>query len=105
MHILLPSHQKGYKVVGIDARPQPIELAKRLKYPPDLLLQTDQVKAQDALPKIRALDPEKPFQGLDAAILLADPQESIDYAVALLARHGLLVLVSQPAEGIKLQFV
>jgi hypothetical protein len=40
-----------------------------------------------------------------AAILLADPQDSFDYAVKLLARHGLLVLISQPAEGITLNFM
>jgi hypothetical protein len=40
-----------------------------------------------------------------AAILLADPQDSFDYATKLLARHGLLVLISQPAEGITLSFM
>lgn len=40
-----------------------------------------------------------------AAILLADPQDSFDYAIKLLARHGLLVLISQPAEGITLSFM
>lgn len=40
-----------------------------------------------------------------AAILLADPQESVDYAVALLARHGLIVAVSQPQAGFTFQFV
>lgn len=40
-----------------------------------------------------------------AVILLADPQESVDYAVALTARHGLVVLVSQPEPGITLQFM
>lgn len=41
---------------------------------------------------------------LTACILLADPQESFDYAVELTARHGLLVLVSQPQTGIKMNF-
>lgn len=40
-----------------------------------------------------------------AVILLADPQSSFDYAVALTARHGLVVLVSQPEKGINLQFL
>jgi hypothetical protein len=40
-----------------------------------------------------------------AAILLADPQDSFDYAIKLLARHGLLVLISQPAEGINISFM
>ncbi|KAK9899837.1 alcohol dehydrogenase [Cystobasidium minutum MCA 4210] len=94
----------GYKVVGIDARPEPIDLAKSLKYPPDLVLDATKIKAEDALPKVKELDPTKPFEGLDAVILLADPQSSFDYAVALTARHGLVVLVSQPEKGINLQF-
>jgi len=96
---------KGYKVVGIDARKEPIELAGQLKYPPDLLLNATEIKAEDALKKVAELDKEKPFEGLDAAILLADPQESVNYAVALTARHGLVVAVSQPQAGFTFQFV
>jgi hypothetical protein len=120
---VLTSFIQGYKVVGIDARKEPIELAGQLKYPPDLLLNATEIKAEDALKKVAELDKEKPFEGLDgelpcsayyaqpaercdlAAILLADPQESVDYAVALTARHGLVVAVSQPQAGFTFQFV
>ncbi|KAL7009284.1 hypothetical protein EMMF5_000914 [Cystobasidiomycetes sp. EMM_F5] len=94
----------SYKVVGVDARKEPVELATRLQYPPDLVLNSKEVDAETAREKVVKLDEQKPFHGLDAAILLADPQESIDYAVKLLARHGLLVLVSQPQSGIHLDF-
>lgn len=59
---------QGYKVVGIDARPEPIELAKSLKYPPDLVLDVTKIKAEDALPKVKELDPQKPFEGLDGKL-------------------------------------
>jgi hypothetical protein len=113
--------------VGLDARPEPIDLARSLKYPPDLAIDVTKIKAEDALAKVKELDPEKPFEGVDgmdftladlwpagvaltsfrctAVILLADPQESVDYAVKLTARHGLVVLVSQPAAGVTLQFL
>ncbi|CAD6566930.1 MAG: hypothetical protein CYPHOPRED_001274 [Cyphobasidiales sp. Tagirdzhanova-0007] len=94
----------GYKVVGIDARPEPVELAKSLTYPPDLTLMATETKVEDAMKQIKQLDSQKAFEGLDAVILLADPQESFDYAKELVARHGLLVLVSQPQEGIRLHF-
>lgn len=61
----LQSRLQGYKVVGIDARPEPIDLAKSLKYPPDLVLDATKIKTEDALPKVKELDPEKPFEGLD----------------------------------------
>lgn len=59
---------KGYKVVGIDARPEPIELAKQLKYPPDLLLNAGETKAEDARKKVAELDKEKPFDGVDGKL-------------------------------------
>ena len=123
---------QGYKVVGIDARTEPIELTKSLKYPPDLVLNSKETSADKAREQVKALDPEKPFEGLDgeflcpsralfrlqgayarfchltrlvATILLADPQESVDYGVAVTARHGTVVAVSQPAKGFTFQFV
>jgi len=96
---------KGYKVVGVDARKEPVELAKSLKYPPDLTILTTETSAEDALKAVAKLDSQKPFEGLDAAILLADPQGSVDYAVKITARHGLVVAVSQPQEGFRFQFV
>lgn len=62
---VLTSLIQGYKVVGIDARKEPIELAGQLKYPPDLLLNATEIKAEDALKKVAELDKEKPFEGLD----------------------------------------
>lgn len=131
---LPPSHRpgfaaQGYKVVGIDARKEPIELTKSLKYAPDLVLNSKETSADKAKEQVKALDPEKPFEGLDgesegsrscrreaflspsrvtsvtATVLLADPQESVDYGVALTARHGTVVAVSQPAKGFTFQFV
>ena len=54
--------------MGIDARTEPIDLAKSLKYPPDLTLLTTEIQVEDALNAIRQLDPEKSFEGLDSKI-------------------------------------
>lgn len=58
----------GYKVVGVDARKEPIELTKSLKYPPDLVLHAQETKAEEALKQIKDLAPEKAFEGLDGAL-------------------------------------
>lgn len=56
---------QGYKVVGLDARQEPIDLAKSLKYPPDLVLDVTKAKPEDCMPQVKALDPEKAFEGFD----------------------------------------
>lgn len=54
-------------MVGIDARKEPIDLAKQLKYPPDLVLNSTESKAEDTRKQVAELDPKKPFEGLDGA--------------------------------------
>lgn len=73
---------QGYKVVGIDARKEPVDLAKTLKYPPDLTILATETKADDASQQIRQLDSKKPFEGLDgpfASFRLAQTRLDIDH--------------------------
>lgn len=111
---MLTVHQ-GLKVVGIDARKEPIELAKQLKEElrPDLILDASQTSAEDAMKEIKKLRPSDYFgwDGCDgpslvalsrclltlpAVLLTADPLAAQRYALDVTRVHGKFVLVSQP---------
>ncbi|WVF65585.1 hypothetical protein IAT40_000315 [Kwoniella sp. CBS 6097] len=95
----------GYKVVGIDARPEPIELVKSFKLAPDLIIDASKTSAEDAVKQIVKLRPEgyKGWDGADVTIPTADPVSSQTFAAAITRRHGHLILVAQPPE-IKFDF-
>ena len=40
-----------------------------MKYPPDLVLNSKETSADKAKEQVKALDPEKPFEGLDGESL------------------------------------
>lgn len=102
----------GYVVVGVDARDEPIELAKSLKLAPHLCLDARE-GVESATKAIAALNPEKPFPGkeihtigfpntsklthgtlgLDACIVATDWIPSFQYGLDILTRHGTLIVV------------
>ncbi|WVQ93247.1 hypothetical protein IAU59_000313 [Kwoniella sp. CBS 9459] len=90
----------GYKVVGIDARPEPIELVKSFKLAPDLVIDASKTSAEDAMKEIVKLRPEgyKGWDGADVTIPTADPVSSQTFAASITRRHGHLILVAQPPE-------
>jgi hypothetical protein len=59
------SDNQGYKVVAIDNRPEPIALAKALKYPPDIILNSVVTSADAAVQAVDSIKGDKPFPGLD----------------------------------------
>ncbi|GFZ49271.1 hypothetical protein JCM24511_07390 [Saitozyma sp. JCM 24511] len=109
----------GLKVVGVDARPYPIELARDLRFAPDLLInasETSPAEARKAILDMRGpeyLPFAEPFNGVDgecplafrsqkmahpatATILTADPAAAQQYGVEITRRHGTFVVVAQP---------
>lgn len=105
------SQALGYKTVGVDSRPEPVELAQSLARSNSngeassdyLVLQTSTPQAE-ALEKIKAMDPEKDWVGLDAVVVATDAQDSFSYATSLLRSHGTFVLVGQPEKGVTFQY-
>jgi hypothetical protein len=53
-------------VVGVDARPEPIEMTRKFKLAPDLLLDATKTNAEDAVKEIVKLRP-KDYDGWDGA--------------------------------------
>lgn len=102
------SQAMGFKTVGFDSRPEPVELAKTFKKassgPADYLVFTADTPQEQALEQIQAMEPEKEWAGLDAVVLCTDAQESFAYATSLLRNHGTFVLVGAPEQGITFQY-
>ncbi|WWC91252.1 uncharacterized protein L201_006195 [Kwoniella dendrophila CBS 6074] len=77
----------GLKVVAIDVRPEPIELVNSFELKPDLIINR-----------------YEGWEGVDVTLLVADPPASHSYGAAITRKHGTLILVSGPLQGIKLEF-
>lgn len=67
----------GYIVVGVDARDEPIDLAKGLKLAPDLVLDARD-GVESAAEKIAALNPDKPYPG-KALLAFEQLERATDY--------------------------
>lgn len=91
------SQALGFRTVGVDSRPEPVELARSFstKSTQDYLILQSDLPKDEALSKIESMDPNKAWKGLDAVILATDAPESFEYGTALLRNHGTFVLVGQ----------
>lgn len=94
----------GLQVVAVDARTEPINLAKSLKYPPDLTLNSKDLDAPAALEEINKLKKNTAWPGLDAVIVATDAIPAFTYAADITRKHGLLVVAGQPSEPIPITF-
>ncbi|KAI9729927.1 MAG: hypothetical protein M1818_008367 [Claussenomyces sp. TS43310] len=95
----------GYTVVAVDTKQEALDLANSFKHKPDIcmLARTDDVKS--ILDKLAEIHPDEyGYRGVDAAIIATDQPPSFKTASELTRKHGKLVLVGQPAEGITMQF-
>lgn len=55
----MPAHfAQGITVVGIDARPEPIEMTRNLKLTADLLVDASKISAEEAVEQIEKLKPK-----------------------------------------------
>ncbi|KAJ4251410.1 hypothetical protein NW762_011392 [Fusarium torreyae] len=92
----------GYQVVAIDVKQDALDLASSYDLKPDLtILSTDAVDA--SMKKITDAIPGD-YPGLDATILATDAPQAFDLAAELTRKHGTMVLLGQPEEGITLSY-
>lgn len=90
------ARKMGFKTVGVDSRPEPVELAKSLgQVGSDYLVLQSDTSPTEAVKQIKQMSPNAEWDGLDAVILATDTQESFKYATEVLKRHGTFVLVGQ----------
>lgn len=93
----------GYKVVGIDKRQAPLDLAKKLKYSPDLILDATQ-PASENLKLIDQIDSSRQRSGVDATIYATDNLSAFQYAVDITRKHGTVIVLGQPEEKLPVNF-
>lgn len=84
-------------VVGIDARPEPLELCQSFKHAPDLLVDASKTSADQAKSQLKTLlgDVDR-LDGVDALVLTSEGDKAVRYGFDMIRRHGRFVLVSQP---------
>lgn len=89
----------GYRVVGVDAADEALQLARAL----DLGERVAIVDARrDDAVQVRQQQQQQQQDGLDAVIVLPEAQAGFDYGMQLLRNHGKCVVVSFPDEGFRL---
>lgn len=94
----------GLQVVAVDAREEPIKLAKSLKFPPDLTLNSKQLDAELALKEITKLKKNNAWPGIDATIVATDNIPAFTYAADITRKHGTMVVVGQPADPVPVSY-
>ncbi|CAF3979750.1 unnamed protein product [Rotaria sp. Silwood1] len=96
----------GFKVVAIDNRQEPLELVQKLKYSPDLIIDSSKTNAENAIKEINTLhSPTKyNYPGADATLVLTEPISAFKYALAITKKHGTMMVVGAPREPIPIEF-
>ena len=94
----------GYKIVAVDAKQSALDLVASYPLKPDAcILATD--KSEDAVKKISAaIKDDSPYPGVDAAVVATDALPAFDFATAITKKHGTMVVLGQPKEGVTLSY-
>jgi len=95
----------GYRVVAVDNRAEPLALVKSLRLKPDLVISASD-PLEDAISQIHTFTagPPTSYPGLDAVIIATDGPGTFAYGAKITRKHGTLVVVGQPNDGVKFDF-
>jgi D-arabinose 1-dehydrogenase-like Zn-dependent alcohol dehydrogenase len=87
------------KVVAIDNRSEPLELIQKLKYPPDLTIDSSKIDAINANTQIDTLHSttKNNYPGVDATLVLTGAIPAYKYALAITKKHGTMMAVGLPS--------
>lgn len=96
----------GCKVVAVDTKKEALDLTMSFRHKPDICMNPKEDKLEDVLNKLEKICPdENGYRGVDAAILATDQPPSFKTGTELTKKHGTVVLVGQPADGITLSYL
>lgn len=94
----------GYKVVAVDAKQSALDLVNSYALKPDLCVLATE-KSDSAVEKITStLKDGSPYPGVDATVVATDALPAFDFATAITKKHGTMVVLGQPKEGITLSY-
>jgi D-arabinose 1-dehydrogenase-like Zn-dependent alcohol dehydrogenase len=110
IHSFALSDLQGLKVVGVDVRDKPLQLADSLKLKPDLLLNASEVSAEEGAKMVEKLRPDgwDHGPGCDgmshlhsrltsvAIVNLNTSEAGLKYVRTLIRNHGTLVMTAGP---------
>ncbi|GJJ10907.1 hypothetical protein Clacol_005135 [Clathrus columnatus] len=85
----------GLRVVAVDAREEPLKMAKTLKYPPDITIDSNS-GVQTALDTIGG-------GGVDVCVVCTHVDQAFTYGLDITRRHGVFVAVGIPTDAIPVQ--
>jgi len=95
----------GYTVLAVDTKQAALDLANSFKHKPDVTMLAKKDSVDSVLDSLKQISPDKyGYEGVDAAILATDHPDSFALAAQLTKKHGKMVLVGQPADGITMSF-
>ena len=98
------AEKMGLDVVAIEAADGPLDLVKKIASAETMIVDARQTSAAQLKESFKARgvrsNVSQPVEeGLDAVIILPETQQPFDYAMELLKRHGICMLVSVPRAG------
>ncbi|KAF4959447.1 hypothetical protein FGADI_1668 [Fusarium gaditjirri] len=92
----------GYQVAAIDVKQDALDLVASYNLKPDVcILSTD--PAETSMEKITNVI-QGDYPGLGATIVATDAPAAFDFAARLTRKHGTMVLLGQPEEGITISY-
>lgn len=95
----------GYTVVAVDTKKSALDLAMSFKNKPDICMNPKDDSIESINKKLAEICPDPHgYPGVDAAILATDAIPSFRTGTDLTKKHGKVVLVGQPADGINFSF-
>jgi D-arabinose 1-dehydrogenase-like Zn-dependent alcohol dehydrogenase len=92
----------GLRTIMVDSRDAPLEMCKKLPYPPDITFNSSAFDASNPESVSSAI--EACGGNVDAVILATDALPAYKFGFELVKKHGLFMVVGQPAKPIEVQF-
>ncbi|KAL5358972.1 chaperonin 10-like protein [Aspergillus floccosus] len=92
----------GYKMAAVDVKQSSLDLVNSYRLKPDLCLLATQ-PAEEAMQQVSQAIPG-PYPGLDATVLATDHPAAFEFAAAITRKHGTIVLLGQPENGITMSY-
>ncbi|SJX62992.1 related to Zn-dependent alcohol dehydrogenases [Sporisorium reilianum f. sp. reilianum] len=94
----------GYRVWLFDARDAPLEICRRLPYPPDKAINSGNVDGHDVEAVEQFVEAQLGGTRADATIMCTDVVPAYEFGLAITKTHGLFMVVGQPAEPIPIHY-
>ncbi|SNX84491.1 related to Zn-dependent alcohol dehydrogenases [Melanopsichium pennsylvanicum] len=94
----------GYNVWLFDARDAPLEMCKKLPYPPDKIFNSGKIDGHDQEAVEKLVNEQLGGERADAVIMATDVIPAYEFGLAITKNHGLFMVVGQPNDPIPIHY-